>query len=61
MIELRWKIEEWEEYTDMSSHPIKHTEKPVLQYRTMTNIEEIGLQEPIWSEWTDVPEVYIKT
>ena len=28
-----------------------------LQYRTMTNIMEIGIQEPIWSEWIDVPTV----
>ena len=57
MIELRWKIEEWEEYTDMSSHPIKHTEKPVLQFR----VEEGPRGERWWGEWIDVPEVYVET
>jgi len=27
----------------------------VLQYRERVNIMEIGMQEPIWSEWKDVP------
>lgn len=26
----------------------------VLQQRTMINVEEIGIQEPLWSEWEDV-------
>jgi len=28
---------------------------PKLQFRTMVNFEEIGLQNPIWSEWENVP------
>ena len=31
----------------------------VLQYRAMTNIEEIGIQPPIWSEWRDIPTVLL--
>lgn len=26
----------------------------ILQYRERRNIDEIGLQEPIWSEWYNV-------
>ena len=26
----------------------------VLQFRSVMNPSEIGLQEPIWSEWSDV-------
>ena len=29
----------------------------VLQFRTMQNIEEIGIYTPIWSKWQDVPVV----
>jgi len=56
MIQLRFKVDKWTEYDEFSA--IHHTEKPVLQYRQMQNISEIGIQEPIWSEWQDVPTVY---
>lgn len=26
----------------------------VLQFRQMTNLNEIGIQEPVWGEWQDV-------
>ncbi len=29
----------------------------VLQMRQMTNPLEIGLQDPVWTEWKDVPVV----
>ena len=58
MIELRWKVEKWEQMTEIGAD-ILHVEKPVLQVRLMSNIEEIGLQPPIWSEWEDVPTEYI--
>ncbi len=58
-MELRWKVEAWTEYQDgMSLH---HVEDPVLQYRRAKNSIEIGLQEPIWSDWVDVPTEYIQT
>ena len=57
MIELRWKIEEWEEYRDGLPFSVKHKEKPVLQFR----VEEGPRGERWWGEWTDVPEVYIGT
>ena len=51
MTELRWVWKtEFDEYRTL-------TTTKVLQYRTMQNLMEIGLQEPIWSEWMDVPEV----
>lgn len=42
MIELRWYYKR-----DQLSHK--------LQFRTMVNFEEIGIQDPIWSEWENVP------
>ena len=42
MFELRW---------------LERIDRRVLQFRQMTNIEEVGIQEPIWSEWQDVPVV----
>ena len=57
-MELRWYIEEWVEYRDGLRTGVKHTEKPVLQFRTIENPFEIGLQSPIWSEWQEVPTVY---
>ena len=46
MIDLRWHITHFSPYKT----PIK-----VLQYRRMENLFELGLQEPIWSAWFDVP------
>ena len=46
MIELRWL------------HKIGSKEPPRLQYRQMENILELGIQEPIWSDWFDIPEIY---
>ena len=44
MIELRWLVVRY---------------KPtILQFRQMVNVLELGIQEPIWSEWEDVPNVY---
>jgi len=42
MIELRWYYK---------SNQLSHK----LQFRTMINFEEIGLQDPVWSEWENVP------
>lgn len=55
MIELRWKVIEWTEYPEIGM-PIKHTEWPALQYRK----EEGPIGEQWWSEWVDVPTVYIE-
>lgn len=29
----------------------------VLQYCIQTNLHELGLQPPIWSDWIDVPVI----
>lgn len=55
MFKLRW-VEK-----DIQVPVLKHigiTETKtikILQYRQMSNIEEIGIQPPIWTEWEDVP------
>jgi len=42
MVEIRWvKVTPKGEYK--------------LQYRVRVNVLEVGLQEPIWSGWIDVP------
>lgn len=56
MTELRLFVDEWDCYAD--GMITKKVSDPVLQYRQMQNISEIGIQEPIWSEWQDVPTVY---
>jgi len=57
MIEFRWKVETWEEYRDGLQTTVKHTEKPVLQFRE----EEGPHDERWWGEWRDVPTVYFET
>lgn len=64
MIELRWKIEEWAEYRDGLSTAVKHSEKPVLQFRT----KDVHVDGPTikpapkdWSAWEDVPTVRVET
>ena len=42
MIQIRWQQETYR-------HP------KTLQCRVMENPEEIGIQDPIWSEWANVP------
>ena len=49
MIELRWVIEEWNEYRDDMA--IHHKDAPVLQYRTFGPY--CG-----WSTWQEVPIVH---
>jgi len=61
MFELRLYKEKAGEYFDGILYNCAGYKDAVLQYRIMTNIQEIGLQEPIWSEWEDVPTVYDKT
>ena len=58
MFELRWYSEEWIEYPEGS--PVHKSDEPILQYRYRINIEEVGLQPPIWSEWCNVPFVVKK-
>ena len=50
MIELRWLVRTLPTFGE--SQP--NVEK-VLQFRQMSNIEELGIQAPIWTEWEDVP------
>ncbi len=54
MFELRWYVETWIEYDENRTPRVKTTD-PELQYRAAENPQEIGLQEPIWSEWEPVP------
>ena len=44
MIEIRWQKE-------------TRQHRSTLQYRIMENPQEIGIQDPIWSEWGNVPTV----
>ena len=53
MIELRWLEYEEMQFDDVCS-PIGQV-RTKLQYRQMLNPIEIEFQEPIWSEWQDVP------
>ena len=55
MFELRWVLREII-VGDWGGHEVAETRK-VLQYRQATNVLEIGVQPPIWSEWEDVPTV----
>lgn len=54
MFELRWirKEEPAPEHGRNCFRMVK-----VLQFRQMSNIEEVGIQQPIWTEWEDVPTV----
>ena len=58
MIEIRNLTEHWIVPTgcDLS---VEGSDGPRLQYRTITNPLEIGLQKPIWSDWIDVEDVHI--
>lgn len=57
MLELRWKVENWTEYRDGLEIP--YTEEPVLQYRKLTNPLELGLNQPIFTDWMDVPTEHV--
>ena len=64
MIEIRWlkrktgrKIRVPDNSTLAYRFKLVDEVERVLQVRAMLNIEEIGIQDPIWSEWQDVPEV----
>lgn len=52
-IQLRWKKSNGQ-YSNQSILNI-YGDKVILQYREILNPLEIGLHEPIWSDWTDVP------
>lgn len=56
-MELRWYTEHHEEWSESASSYVPISSEKVLQYRTMINLMEIGLQEPMWSEWKDVEDV----
>ena len=59
MFELRWLSEKINVPLDKRVYgPNIAKEETVrtLQFRQMSNIEEIGVQPPIWTEWEDVPE-----
>ena len=56
MIELRWVIRTIY-INDEFGNKVFGKQQTALQYRTMSNLPEIGLQEPIWSEWEDVETV----
>lgn len=45
MIELRYLITKRNRF------------EPLLQYRVMTNLLELGIREPIYGEWQTVPTV----
>jgi hypothetical protein len=49
MMQIRWLV--FQHPNDIGTQRIRDKK---LQYREVLNPMEIGLQEPIWSEWTDV-------
>jgi len=58
MFELRWLSKVINVPVDDGRFgPMIVQEKKIktLQFRQMNNIEEIGIQPPIWTEWEDVP------
>lgn len=58
MIELRWlkrKIKDLHPLTNTWNNP--NIYETVLQYRTIQNPLEIGLHQPIFPGWKDVPTV----
>jgi len=52
-IELRWHVDE----SSFENESVKNVfgNKMILQYRERLNPLEIGLHEPIWSDWQAVP------
>ena len=52
MFELRW-LEITVKAKGMGYE--RMTIERVLQFRQRSNVEEIGIQPPIWTEWEDVP------
>lgn len=54
-MELRWKVEHWDEYADHGQE-IHHTEEPKLQFRVM----EGPFGEQWEGEWQDVPTEYVE-
>ena len=52
MFELRWLKRE-EPAPEHGRNMFRNVK--VLQFRQRSNIEEIGIQPPIWDEWQDVP------
>jgi hypothetical protein len=52
MFELRYQIRPCSECAK-SGHA--HCEMKFLQYRQRDNMQELGIQPPIWTEWEDVP------
>lgn len=71
MIRLRWRTAEGysqsvdggphstgsAEYTYKEKGAVKHSSNiwRVLQYSVMDNPHELGIQDPVWSDWIDVP------
>jgi hypothetical protein len=60
VIQVRWKKEKIGYYSDGALDGSSAYTDKVLQYRVMENVQEIGLQPPIWSEWEDVPTEYVE-
>jgi len=58
-MELRWLVEYSEEWHEHSEFAKKVSSEPRLQYRERSNPLEAGIQDPIWSDWIDVPTVRV--
>lgn len=57
MIEIRWRLVAGGEMVYTASELLT-SQGPamfVLECRTMKNIQELGIQEPIWGDWVQVP------
>ena len=58
-MELRWLVENSEEYPLDGPLSIGHKSDPILQYKVIENPLEAGLHKAIWSDWIDVPTVHV--
>ena len=62
MVRLRWVKQGWQEYFDGVAYgDVQYHKEKVLEYSYMENITEIGIKEPIWSDWLEVPTENIDT
>ncbi len=59
MIQLRWIIEQWQEFDEDAGAYLQKKGSPQLQSRECLNPDEFGLQRPIWGKWKPVPTEYV--
>jgi len=58
MIQLRWKVEEWDEFTEFFT--TRKRSDPVLQYRTIDDPAAGYVHESSRTDWKDVETEYVE-